>query len=216
MFFDRSFQSKRANRRDAPVPAVAARSRSVAMQLLLIHSALIFVAIAGCAQFGGENQAPQRVQTLSELMVKLKKGWDERRLDDPLFYERELGYPLERPETLTQLFPIEGRYRRVVFAEGEIKGLSMSVSPLIGRSEHRVLVVGIVGLEFFKEICFTQDALFQLWGRVNPKLPEVWNSEGPPFSWIFEYKGSLSNRALMFVRKTSSCLDELEISQSLN
>lgn len=152
----------------------------------------------------------RKVQTLEELMRKLKQGWDERRLDDPIFYEQELGSPVERPETFS-VYGARDSYRVIRFDEGELKGLPMPVHPMVIQDGRRALVVNASTAA--PRLCLKSDVLFEIWGPKKPTMPEVWGAHGMPMFWRYDYEAGAGGGASFFVDKRSDCLYSFDVSQ---
>lgn len=151
-----------------------------------------------------------KVQTLEALMRKLKQGWDERRLDDPDFYAKELGYPVERPETF-RVYGAKDSYRVIRFDEGELKGLPMPVHPMVIQDGRRALVVNAPTSAPMR--CLKSDVLFEIWGPKQPTMPEVWGAHGMPMFWRYDYEAGAGGSASLFVNKQSNCFYSFDVSQ---
>lgn len=145
----------------------------------------------------------KKVQTMPELMAKLKTGLEQRRLNDPSFYERELGYPIERPQTLTQLEPANERYRKITFDEGELKDMRLDVLPATVRPRRVDMWVSGYGTT---EHCMSLEQLQALWGKKNFNLPEMPTSRGSAENWTYTYRFNLEDEFLYLVQKSSRCL----------
>lgn len=155
----------------------------------------------------------RKVQTLEELMRKLKRGWDERRLNDPGFYAQELGYPVERPETF-RVYGARDSYRVIRFDEGELVRMRMEVHPMVLNDGRRALVMNsIVGAAM--PSCLKAEVLFGIWGRKKPTMPEAWGAHGAPMNWRYDHANGAYGKASLFIDKQTGCLSEFEISQYL-
>jgi hypothetical protein len=157
-----------------------------------------------------ETPAP-KVQTFHELMVKLKKGFDEGTLDTPEFYARELGYPLERPETLKVIAPPYTPSRQINFDSGELAGTIAYVrSDLDKGGKKKMLVFNSANTTRRPSgaPCVQLSDIQQVWGAREPD-PQVWGVHGPLPVRHYTYKLSVEGRvrvAEFTVATTTGCV----------
>lgn len=188
---------------------------------------LSLVVLNGCASSQGAKGSrpaalpasppapPQKVQTMQELMVKLKEGFDEGRLDDPAFYEQELGYALERPGELRVMTPA-GRSRTIRFDSGELKGKGAYVGPLLVKGDKSV--VRIFFHEHLRTPCFTLNDMEAVWGVQQGK--ESWDSKGlsPLLNYTIEkHHGPLRSQVHYWIqREYPRCLSYFSASKQID
>lgn len=141
---------------------------------------LLALALTACASASQPVVTGPKVQTFYELMVKLKKGFDEGTLDTPEFYARELGYPLERPETLKVIPQERAPSRQVKFNSGELAGGVAFVGPVVNKEGRKHISFGSMTAIFPREKtrCVKLVEIQAVWGVVPP-MPQVWGAHGP-------------------------------------
>jgi len=139
-------------------------------------------ALAGCAGAPPAVTVGPKVQTVQELMVKLKKGFDEGTLDTPEFYARELGYPLERPETLKVIPPPYTPRREIRFDEGDLKGAVATVGPTVMPDGRKFLIFHSYNAvpDLAGKPCATLPQLQAVWGITAPEKLTHLTSKGQP------------------------------------
>lgn len=171
--------------------------------------ALALPTLTACAsQF--DTPAP-KVQTFHELMVKLKKGFDEGTLDTPEFYARELGYPLERPETLKVIEPPYTQSRRISLDSGELAGAVVYVGPSLTKDRRKLVSFRSANVirRMPNNRCVALQDVQLVWGVVKPREPEAWGAHGPSPDSTYDYQiiGDDKERiATFFVSKADGCL----------
>lgn len=170
-------------------PAVAPLKASACTYLALGLAA----ALVGCASALPVAAVGPKVQTVQELMVKLKKGFDEGTLDTPEFYARELGYPLERPETLKVIPPPYTPSREIKFDSGALSGISATVRASLDKDIHKYIVFALSHFPYQPDKpCMNLPQIQAIWGTQIPIETEVLGPHGPlPTS---HYKLELSSR----------------------
>lgn len=141
---------------------------------------LLALALTACASARQPVVPGPKVQTFHELMVKLKKGFDEGTLDTPEFYAQELGYPLDRPEQLKVLAAPYAPARQIRFDSGELMGTVAEVGPLAHADGRKS--VSFRGSNVVRrkpgQPCVSLTDVQLFWGVVDPK-PQVWGAHGP-------------------------------------
>ena len=177
--------------------------------------------LASCSTTPSVVVPGPKVQTFHELMVKLKKGFDEGTLDTPEFYAKELGYPLERPGELKTI-PSPYPPRKIAFDSGELKGAVAYVGPGVTKE----------GQEGKKMVQFKSNSTLRpapgrgcimladvqaVWGVVDPRELEIWTTHHAPIPVrFFEYKkGPYETERWASAQffKNSSCMHALIVGQ---
>lgn len=171
---------------------------------------LLALALTACASASQPVVTGPKVQTFYELMVKLKKGFDEGTLDTPEFYARELGYPLERPETLKVIAPPYTPSRQINFDSGELRGAVAQVGPLMGNDGRKAVSfrASNVAHRSQGEPCIQLGEVQKVWGVVNPQ-PEAWGAHGalPILHYLYRSNSGGKERTARFVvDKQSGCI----------
>ncbi|MGE0332806.1 MAG: hypothetical protein AB7P37_19180 [Ramlibacter sp.] len=162
-----------------------------------VMACLLAFALTACASQPAAqdtNPAP-KVQTFHELMVKLKKGFDEGTLDTPEFYARELGYPLERPETLKVIPPPYTPSRKINFDSGELAGAVASVGPIVTKDGRKHISFGSMNAIRPRDggQCVKLAEIQATWGVVAPQ-PQSWGAHGPTPLTYYRYQKSIGGR----------------------
>lgn len=176
-----------------------------------IRTALGFVlafTLTACASQSA--LAGSKVETFRALMVKLKKGFDEGTLDSPEFYARELGYPLERPETLKEIAPPYTPSRQIRFDKGELSGAVAQIGPLITNDGRKVISFRPSNIAYQSQdrACIRLDEVQEIWGVVDPQ-PEAWGAHGalPILHYLYRSTAGGRERTARFVvDKKSGCI----------
>lgn len=152
-----------------------------------------------------------KVETFHELMVKLKKGFDEGTLDTPEFYARELGYPLERPETLKAISPPYTPSRQIRFESGELAGGMATVGSSLMKDGRKL--VSFRSANLIRRIpgkpCVTLSDIQSVWGPARPREPEAWGAHGPLPDVTYDYKMVFNGKeriATFFASRADGCL----------
>ena len=168
---------------------------------------LLALALTACASASQPVVTGPKVQTFHELMVKLKKGFDEGTLDTPEFYARELGYPLERPETLKVIAAPYAKSRQMRFDSGELAGTMAEVGPLIGNDGRKAVSFRAINVarRLPGKACSSLSDIQAIWGVIEPR-PQVWGAHGPlPIRhYTYTTKTGGVERAAMFDATTST------------
>lgn len=172
---------------------------------------MLAFALTACASQPAVHVAVQgpgpKVQTFHELMVKLKKGFDEGTLDTPEFYARELGYPLERTETLKVIAPPYTPSRQIRFDSGELAGTMAEIGPLMGSDGRKAFSFRAVNVARRSpgQPCISLSDIQAVWGVIEPR-PQVWGAHGPlpirHYTYTITTRGV--ERAAMFDATTST------------
>lgn len=166
---------------------------------------LLALALTACAS---QPVVPgPKVQTFHELMVKLKKGFDEGTLDTPEFYARELGYPLERPETLKVIAPPYTPSRQINFDSGELAGTMAYVRPDADKAGRKLLIFNSANITRRPKNapCVQLSDIQAVWGVKEPQ-PQVWGAHGPLPIRHYTYRSDAggSVRVAEFVAATAT------------
>lgn len=173
---------------------------------------LVFVFTACASQPAAQNPGPgSKVQTFHELMVKLKKGFDEGTLDTPDFYAQELGYPLERPETLKVIPPLYTPSRQIRFDSGELAGTVAYVRSNVDRAGKKFVIFNSANTTRRPgdAACVLLSDIQAVWGEKEPE-PQVWGAHGPLPIRHYKYRtgsGSSVRIAAFVATKATGCIE---------
>lgn len=173
---------------------------------------LVFAFTACASQPAAQSPGPSpKVQTFHELMVKLKKGFDEGTLDTPEFYAKELGYPLERAETLKVIPPPYTPAREIRFDSGELAGTVAYVGAGMAKDGRKLVSfrsANVIRLNLGTP-CISLSDIQLIWGRVKPREPEAWGAHGPLPDAAYDYRTTVNKNesiAKFFASKADGCL----------
>lgn len=180
---------------------------------------LVHLLIAGTLLLNACATPPSvgpKVQTFHELLIKLKKGFDEGTLDTPEFYARELGYRLEAPDSLTAIQPPHAPIQEIRFDDGELKGEIVYVGPIVMPDGRRFLAIRTATKVSLGEKCFTLQELQSIWGPGTSRIEDVIPPHGPSPIALVEYRSlsrGIERAALAQIWKSDNCLSRLSVGQ---
>lgn len=162
----------------------------------------------------------KKVQTVEELLTKLKKAFDTGTITDPDFYARELGYPLVGPLTYSPdtVFDTK-RDQYIALNEGQFKGTLLLIRTGSSPEGKKFITVstntGHIG-------CFSFQNLLDVWGSANLKqVPDhaISHRHGATNPPIFYASNKLVNGATLSahfdIGSKDYCLGSFSVSEIL-
>jgi hypothetical protein len=181
----------------------------------LIACGLAFTLVA-CAST--PPAAPfKKVQSVEELLSKLKKAFDTGAITDPDFYAKELGYPLIGPLTYSpdSVFDTK-REQYIRLNEGEVKDTLLPVRTGLTKDGEQFLY-----MEFRTSHlgCFDFEKVLKIWGNANFKrvpdtaLHRTGATNPPLFYEATKQTGNARRIARISIGSKDSCLDDLSVTE---
>jgi hypothetical protein len=146
--------------------------RAIASSIFCVMGVLL-----GCATESFPPVVGPSVQTMSELLIKLKKGFDEGLLTKNSFYSADLGYPLRYQIAgggVALQDAIEGQ--TFWLDKGDLSGVRMDLTA--PPSFEKPLKVALI-VEKIEPRCITRAQLRQIWGNPLPTIPWLPPLHGP-------------------------------------
>lgn len=175
-------------------------------------AAAVVLTATGCTTAASFHSIGPKVQTFHELMVKLKKGFDEGTLDTPDFYARELGYPLDRPGTLRAISPPFTPAREIRFDSGELAGTIAYVRADAAQGSNTFVVFSSLSTTIRAEgtACVNVSDIQRVWGVMKPE-PDTLGFHGalPIDRYVYTTSDRFRKRVARFsASKTTGCIGQ--------
>lgn len=218
-------------------PEVPPPSRWTGAALIATVSALSMLVSCAAVQ---PTHPIGKVQTVEELLVKLKKACDEGLIGDNDFYAKVLGYPLQRQLRVPPKFALENpSWQQITFAEGELVGSWAGVAvrseakggPVGNLTTYPPAVIFTINLGQSRALaplagsgskkCVSPEQLREIWGPANYFPPDgnIPPPHGPP-SRLERYKSVINGREhnadFNFGRFAPFCLWQFSVSESFS
>jgi hypothetical protein len=177
----------------------------------------LVVALAACA--AAPPLTPiKKVQTVEELLTKLKKAFDAGTITEPDFYARELGYPLVGPLTYSPdtVFDTK-RDQNLTLVEGELKNTIYQIQVTTGVSsdQQKFFYVGTT----LHSGCFEFQQVLNIWGNANFKqvpdtaLHRTGATNPPLFYEAIKQVGSVKQMAKVSIGSKDYCLHHFSVTE---
>jgi hypothetical protein len=125
--------------------------------------------LVGCAHPRVVNPTVgPKVQTVEQLLVKLKKAFDEGRIGETDFYANELGYRLSRPLRVPPKYAYEKNQWQQIHFGGELEKShgGVMIWPIADGTPYASF-----GIRFVETACIDLKSLRDIWGKGNYQLP---------------------------------------------
>jgi hypothetical protein len=160
----------------------------------------------------------KKVQTVEELLTKLKKAFDTGTITDPDFYAKELGYPLKGPLTYSpDTVPDINRIQEIPLTEGALKGTLLRVQTGLSPDDRKFLQAWVS----YIPNCFRFQDILGIWGNTNLKqvpdqaISHRHGATNPPLFYAAEKKiAGATHNASFSIGSKDYCLSDVSVSEN--